>query len=90
VDKTNIAGAMLAAAIGLAFVTQPVIAAETNPPTPAQVKCIGGNSCKGHSSCQSAHNSCKGQNSCKGKGWVMSANARECEARGGHPEQSKP
>lgn len=36
----------------------------------ANGKCMGVNSCKGHSSCKTATNSCKGLNSCKGKGFV--------------------
>ncbi|MBE3603443.1 hypothetical protein IMX07_07385 [bacterium] len=79
-------GAMLATLVGLMFVAQPVLAADTSGQnTSAGVKCVGGNSCKGQSSCMSASNSCKGQNSCKGKGWITTANAKDCVAKGGHP-----
>jgi len=47
--------------------------------TEARVKCVGVNSCKGHSDCKSAANSCKGQNGCAGKGFVMMSQA-ECDA----------
>jgi len=47
-----------------------------------KVKCVGGNSCKGHSECQTASHDCGGKNSCKGKGWV-SLTPAECEAAGG-------
>ena len=52
------------------------------------VKCVGGNSCKGQSSCKSASNGCMGQNSCKGKGWVTSTSAEVCTEEGGKPEKT--
>ena len=42
------------------------------------VKCMGVNSCKGHSECKSAKSSCKGLNSCKGKG-MMEMTKAECK-----------
>jgi hypothetical protein len=51
------------------------------------VKCVGGNSCKGEGSRKSAANDCKGQNACKGKGYVMTASADDCKAKGGKPEK---
>ncbi len=45
-------------------------------------KCIGGNSCKGHSDCATATTSCKGQNACKGQGF-LSMTKSECDAAGG-------
>ena len=33
------------------------------------IKCRGGNSCKGTTAFDTAFNACTGQNSCKGKGW---------------------
>ncbi len=54
-DKLNLTGAVLATAVGLVFAAQPLLAAEGST---AQVKCIGGNSCKGQSSCKSVSNSC--------------------------------
>ena len=47
------------------------------------VKCGGINSCKGTSACKTAESSCKGRNSCKGFGWVETATAGECQAKGG-------
>ena len=55
----------------------------------SQVKCVGGNACKGQSLCQSAESSCKGSNACKGKGYVMTPTAKECIAAGGKPDTSK-
>ncbi len=79
-------GAAMATIVGLMFAAQPAIAADkSGQGVPASVKCIGGNSCKGHSSCKSAGNSCKGQNSCKGKGWITTASVKDCVAKSGHP-----
>ncbi len=81
-------GAVLATIVGLMFAAQPVMAADTSDQgASAGVKCVGGNSCKGQSACASANNSCKGQNSCKGKGWVTTASAQECVAKGGQPQK---
>ena len=44
----------------------------------ADVKCAGGNACKGQSACKSAKSSCKGQNACKGQGFVMTGTDLEC------------
>jgi len=46
------------------------------------IKCWGGNSCKGQSACNSALNSCNGQNSCKGKGWTFMSE-KACYTNGG-------
>ena len=46
------------------------------------IKCWGGNSCKGSSACGSAFNSCTGQNSCKGKGWIF-LSEKTCYTNGG-------
>lgn len=45
-------------------------------------KCIGVNSCKGHSSCKTATSSCKGLNACKGQGFVE-MNKTQCDGVGG-------
>ncbi len=45
-------------------------------------KCMGANSCKGHSACKTATSSCKGLNSCAGKGFLEMSKA-ECESAGG-------
>ncbi len=81
----KMAGAMLATAVALAFMSSSARAADTASPsgTKAQIKCVGGNSCKGQSECKSASNDCKGQNGCKGKGFVMTDTAKQCEALGG-------
>jgi hypothetical protein len=83
-DKLKLTGAVLATAVGLLFAAQPLLADSS---ASAQVKCLGGNSCKGLSSCQTANSSCKGQNSCKGKGWVMTSSADECTQKGGTVEK---
>ena len=45
-------------------------------------KCMGVNSCKGHSACKTANSSCKGLNSCKGKGFLEMTQAQCTEAGG--------
>ena len=45
-------------------------------------KCMGANSCKGHSACKTATSSCKGLNSCKGKGF-MEMSKMQCDEAGG-------
>jgi hypothetical protein len=89
VNKAKLTGAVLATAVALAFMGNAVQAADSSGATQSQVKCVGGNSCKGQSACKSASSDCKGQNACKGKGYVMSSSAKECLASGGKPEQSK-
>jgi hypothetical protein len=86
--KTKLTGAMLATAVALVFAGNAVYAADSSNSTaaPSQVKCVGGNACKGQSLCQSAESSCKGANACKGKGYVMTPTAKECVAAGGKPE----
>lgn len=85
-NKSIANSAILATAVALMFADGTAMAAEqSNRGAQAQVKCLGGNSCKGKSSCKTATNSCKGQNSCKGKGYVMTSTVKECEAKGGHP-----
>jgi len=53
----------------------------------AEVKCDGGNGCKGQSDCHTEHSACAGENACKGKGWVMLTPA-ECAKAGGQPRPS--
>ncbi|MGV6857751.1 MAG: BufA2 family periplasmic bufferin-type metallophore [bacterium] len=48
----------------------------------ATVHCMGVNSCKGQTACNTANNACKGQNACKGKGWLPMTKS-QCEAKGG-------
>jgi len=85
-NKTKLTGAMLATAVALMFAGNAVYAADSSDATASQVKCVGGNSCKGQSACQSANSECKGQNACKGKGYVMAPSAKECVAAGGKPD----
>jgi hypothetical protein len=87
--KSALGGAMLATAVALMF-TGGAMAADSagSSSAPAQVKCVGGNSCKGQSACKSASNSCMGQNSCKGKGYVLTTSAEQCAKQGGHPAKA--
>jgi hypothetical protein len=87
--KTTIAGAMLATAVALAFTGSVVNAADSST-QPAQLKCLGANACKGQSACKTATNDCQGKNSCKGKGYVITTDAKSCEAKGGHVGKKAP
>jgi len=87
--KSTIAGAMLATAVALAFTGSAVNAADSST-QPAQLKCLGANSCKGQSACKTATNDCQGKNSCKGKGYVVTTDAKTCEAKGGHVGKKAP
>jgi len=88
-SKAKITGAMLATAAALVFMGTVVQAADSSDSSAtSQVKCVGGNSCKGQSACKSAQSDCKGQNACKGKGYVMTPSAKECVASGGKPESA--
>jgi hypothetical protein len=85
---SRITGAALATAVALMFVGNAMAAdSPSSDASSAQVKCVGGNSCKGQSACKSAQSSCKGQNACKGKGFVMSSNDKECQSAGGKVEK---
>ncbi|HUY27625.1 MAG TPA: hypothetical protein VMV27_09415 [Candidatus Binataceae bacterium] len=87
--KSKLSGAFLATAVALIF-TGAAMAADKAPSTSAaaQVKCVGGNSCKGQSACKGASNDCMGQNSCKGKGYIVTPSAKACKAKGGHAAKS--
>jgi len=74
---------VIAATAAAFFLASPVITAGTVQA--AQVKCVGGNACKGTSACKSATNECKGQNACKGQGFTMTGSAEECTKAGGKP-----
>jgi len=87
--KTTIAGAMLATAVALSFTGSVVYAADSST-QPAQLKCLGANACKGQSACKTATNDCQGKNSCKGKGYVVTTDAKSCEAKGGHVGKKAP
>ena len=89
--RAKLTGAMLATAVALIFAGNAAYAADSSDSTAAasQVKCVGGNACKGQSACQSAESSCKGSNACKGKGYVMTPTSKECLAAGGKPDTGK-
>jgi hypothetical protein len=87
-EKLKITGALLATAVGVLFTTQPLFADNSQQDQATQVKCVGGNSCKGQSECASKANSCKGQNACKGKGYITTASTQQCLQRGGKPDNS--
>jgi uncharacterized membrane protein len=87
---TGITGAALATAVALMFVGNAMAADSSSSSagaSSAQVKCVGGNACKGQSACKSAQSSCKGQNACKGKGFVMADNDAACKKLGGTVEK---
>ncbi|HUA34746.1 MAG TPA: hypothetical protein VMA09_14155 [Candidatus Binataceae bacterium] len=83
--KSTITGAVLAVGVALLFAHAPARADDSQ--AAKTVKCVGGNSCKGQSACQTETSSCAGQNACKGKGWVKKASAKECKDVGGKPEK---
>jgi hypothetical protein len=88
-DKLKITGALLATAVGVLFMTQPLGADNSQSQgQPTQVKCVGGNSCKGQSECATAASACKGRNACKGKGFITTSSTQQCEQRGGKPKKS--
>ena len=86
-SKGKITGVALAAAVALMFVGNAMADESSSSAASAQVKCVGGNACKGQSACKSAQSSCKGQNACKGKGFVMSSSEKDCTAAGGKVEK---
>jgi hypothetical protein len=84
---TRITGAALATAVALMFVGNAMADSSSSSAPQAQVKCTGGNACKGQSACKSAQSSCKGQNACKGKGFVMTSSVKDCQVAGGKIEK---
>jgi hypothetical protein len=85
---SRITGVALATAVALMFVGNAMADdSSASAPQAAQVKCTGGNSCKGQSACKSAQSSCKGQNACKGKGFVMTSSVKDCTTAGGKVEK---
>jgi hypothetical protein len=83
-QRTN--GAILATAAAALFLAAPIAANagahSSGEASEAKGQCVGGNSCKGKSSCATANSSCKGQNACKGQGVVETTEA-ECDAADG-------
>lgn len=75
-NALSLTSAVLAVAVAAPLAT-------ANAASSTTVKCLGINSCKGHSDCKTANHECKGQNACKGQGWIAEPSASECLARGG-------
>jgi len=73
----------LAAASAAMFALAPVAVSAAD-----EVKCMGGNACKGNSACKTATSECKGLNACKGQGFVMAADEAACMEAGGTVEAS--
>jgi len=84
---TRITGVALATAVALMFVGNAMADESSSSAASAQVKCVGGNACKGQSACKSAQSDCKGQNACKGKGYVMAPSEKDCADKGGKVEK---
>jgi hypothetical protein len=85
-NKSILAGAVLATAVGLMFTGAPAMAQSGGATAQkAGVKCLGGNDCSGKSACKTATSPGPGQNSCKGQGYVMTSTAKECTDKGGKP-----
>jgi hypothetical protein len=88
--KTKTKGAVLATAVALAFMAQPVaLRAESGSTAKGKVRCLGGNSCAGQSACKTASSPGAGKNSCKGQGFVTTSTAKECKDLGGRPQEKK-
>lgn len=83
---TKISGTMLAAAAAAMFLAGPVVTAGTAHA--ADVKCMGGNACKGQSACKTSTSAGKGQNACKGQGFTMTKTEQDCIKAGGKPAKS--
>jgi hypothetical protein len=85
-SKQTTKGAILATAAAALFMAAPIAvnagAHSGGEAADAKGQCVGGNSCKGQSSCASANSSCKGQNACKGQG-VIEMTKAECDAAEG-------
>lgn len=96
-NRRQVIGASVAVAAAALLVGRSNFAAADDAKKPAatkNVKCQGGNGCKGQGACASADGkvSCAGKNECKGKGWVMVSSAEECTKAGGKvvvPEKKK-
>ncbi|MCB1887221.1 MAG: hypothetical protein KDH20_06420 [Rhodocyclaceae bacterium] len=80
---TKTQGAAIAATVAALFAGGAMVAPTIAHAGDGGVKCVGSNSCKGHSECATATSSCKGHNACKGQGWEKKASKEECEAAGG-------
>ena len=83
-DVKTTSSLTLAAAAAAVFAFAPISAGASEE----TVKCVGGNTCKGHSACKTATSECKGLNACKGQGFVMTATEAACMEAGGTVEES--
>ena len=81
-NKAKMIGLTLAAAAAVTFATAPMTSSLANAKD-ANVKCFGGNACKGQSACKTNANACKGQNTCKGQGVSLEKSKKACKAAGG-------
>lgn len=81
--KANKGGIILSIAAAAVFSTASFSMPADQSKMDSGVKCMGINSCKGHSACKTAANSCKGQNSCKGKGFLIVKDEKMCTKEGG-------
>ncbi len=86
VQKKSAGSTIALAAAALLISGMAVTAVPSTAQAEANVKCVGGNSCKGLGSCKTAKNDCKGLNSCKGLGFVMTDSAKACTDKGGKVE----
>ena len=82
-DVKTTSSLTLAAAAAAMFALAPISAGAGE----GTVKCVGGNTCKGHSACKTANSECKGHNACKGQGFVMTATEAACKEAGGTVEE---
>ena len=81
-DVKTTSSLTLAAAAAAMFALAPISASAGDE----EMKCVGGNACKGQSACKTASSECKGLNGCKGQGFVMATKAA-CEEAGGTIEE---
>src|SRR5258708_33832394 len=86
--RTGTRGAILATAVAVAFIANPVLAEDSSSSKgqqqiqPTLVACLGVNSCKGQSACKSFDHDCQAMNTCKGKGFIL-ITENECKQKGG-------
>jgi hypothetical protein len=81
--KNTWKGALIATAVAGLFAAGTTLAADTGKSESKEVKCAGGNSCKGKGACAGAGHDCAGKNACKGQGWEKVSSAKECTDKGG-------
>ena len=88
----TVAGAMLATAVALAFTGIAVNQRTRRARRPRRRKLStwARMRAKGRAPCRAAANDCPGKNSCAGKGYIITADARSCEAKGGHVGKKAP